>query len=247
VLWKFFRSRSRRHPPRIPAGLRLYVIGDVHGCIKLLDDLLERIDAHLGSYPVGQHLRIFLGDYVDRGPDSRAVIDRLIAHQKTHGGVYLRGNHESLMLHFLRDPEILEDWQLLGGLATLMSYGLKPPLRSDAPTRVKLAADFDAALPDSHRRFLLGLENSFTCGDFFFVHAGVRPGIALARQREEDLLWVRDEFLLYEKDFGKVVVHGHTPVAAPDVRTNRIDIDTGAYATGNLTCLVIEGSKIVFI
>jgi serine/threonine protein phosphatase 1 len=247
VVWKFSRSRSRRHPPRIPAGLRLYVIGDVHGCIKLLDDLLERIDAHLGRHPAPRHLRILLGDYVDRGPDSRAVIDRLIAHQKNHSAVYLRGNHESLMLDFLRDPGILEDWELLGGLATLTSYGLKPPLRSDARTRVKLAADLDAALPDSHRRFLLGLENSFTCGDFFFVHAGVRPGIALASQREEDLLWIRDDFLVHEKDFGKVVVHGHTPVAAPDVRANRINIDTGAYATGNLTCLVIEGSKTVFI
>jgi Calcineurin-like phosphoesterase len=246
VVWKFFRSRSR-HSPRIAAGLRLYVIGDVHGCIKLLDDLLERIDAHLGRYPVARHLQIFLGDYVDRGPNSRAVIDRLIMHQKTHSAVHLRGNHESLMLDFLRDPGILEDWQLLGGLPTLMSYGLKPPLRSNARTRAKLAADLDAALPDSHRRFLLGLENSFTCGDFFFVHAGVRPGIALASQREEDLLWIRDEFLLHEKDFGKVVVHGHTPVATPDVRANRINIDTGAYATGNLTCLVIEGSKTVFI
>jgi serine/threonine protein phosphatase 1 len=245
VVWKLFRSRH--HPPRIPAGLRLYVIGDVHGCIKLLDDLLERIDAHLGRHPAPRHLRIFLGDYVDRGPDSRAVIDRLIAHQKTHNAVYLRGNHETLMLDFLRDPAILADWELLGGLPTLMSYGLKPPLRSDAQMRVKLAADLDAALPESHRRFLLGLESSFTCGDFFFAHAGVRPGIPLTQQREEDLLWIRDEFLLYEKDFGKVVVHGHTPVSAPEVRANRIDIDTGAYATGNLTCLIIEGSKIAFI
>jgi serine/threonine protein phosphatase 1 len=161
--------------------------------------------------------------------------------------VYLRGNHETLMLDFLRDPTILADWEVLGGLQTLMSYGLKPPLRSDAQMRVKLAADFNAALPESHRRFLLGLENSFTCGDFFFVHAGVLPGIPLTQQREEDLLWIRDEFLLYKKDFGKVVVHGHSPVAAPEVRANRINIDTGAYATGNLTCLIIEGSKITFI
>jgi serine/threonine protein phosphatase 1 len=135
----------------------------------------------------------------------------------------------------------------LGGLATLSSYGLQPSLRNDQAGQARLALGLDAALPESHRQFLLNLETSYSCGDFFFVHAGVRPGVPLANQREEDLLWIRDEFLQYEGDFGKVVVHGHTPVAVPDVRPNRINIDTGAYATGNLTCLFIEGSKIAFI
>jgi serine/threonine protein phosphatase 1 len=117
----------------------------------------------------------------------------------------------------------------------------------DADEQAKLSEAFGRALPDSHRRFLDGLETSFTCGDFFFTHAGVRPGIPLAKQREQDLLWIREDFLLCNDDFGKVVVHGHTPVREPDIRPNRINIDTGAYATGQLTCLVLEEDKIYLV
>ena len=129
----------------------------------------------------------------------------------------------------------------------LMSYGITPSINADAATQAQLAAALDRALPGSHRRFIGTLKSSFTCGDFFFVHAGVRPGVPLTKQSEEDLLWIRQDFLLYEEDFSKIIVHGHTPVMEPEVRPNRINIDTGAYATGQLTCLVLEGDKVDFI
>ena len=119
-----------------------------------------------------------------------------------------------------------------------MSYGLAPFINKRM--QAELAAEFDKALPPSHKNFLSDLKTSFICGDYFFVHAGVRPGIALEKQRQEDLLWIRQEFLFCEEDFGKIVVHGHTPVQQPEIRSNRINIDTGAYATGRLSCLVLE-------
>ena len=128
-----------------------------------------------------------------------------------------------------------------------MSYGMKPTLNANAAAQIQLAADFDKVLPNSHRQFLSRLRLTFSCGDFFFVHAGIRPGIALDRQREEDMLWIRDDFLLCEDDFGKIVVHGHSPVLEPEVRSNRINVDTGAYATGRLTCLILERDEIDFL
>jgi len=145
----------------------------------------------------------------------------------------------------LRDPSKLQDWRQFGGLQTLLSYGLRPALNPDAAGRIDLVHDLKAAMPDAHKHFLQHLKPKFTCGDFFFVHAGVRPGIPLAEQQEADLLWIRDEFLQSEENFGKYIVHGHTPVNAPDIRPNRINIDTGAYATGNLTLLSIEGSSLL--
>ena len=189
-------------------------------------------------------IQVFLGDYVDRGPASREVFDLLIERESTHRSVFLKGNHEMLLARFPTEPSILDDWQRLGGLETLMSYGITPSINADASMQTKLAVAFDQALPESHRRFLADLQTSFTCGDYFFVHAGVRPGVPLTKQREEDLLWIRQEFLLCEDDFGKIIVHGHTPVLQPDIRQNRINIDTGAYATGRLTCLVLEGDTI---
>jgi serine/threonine protein phosphatase 1 len=128
-----------------------------------------------------------------------------------------------------------------------MSYGVTPSINANAATQAQLAVAFDQALPESHRRFIGNLKSSFTCGDFFFVHAGVRPGIPLTKQREEDLLWIRQDFLFCEEDFGKIIVHGHTPVPQPDIRPNRINIDTGAFATGRLTCLILEDDKMHFI
>ena len=130
---------------------------------------------------------------------------------------------------------------------TLVSYGVTPSINADEREQRELAAALDRALPRSHRRFLAGLKASFACGDYFFVHAGVRPGIALSGQHELDLLWIREDFLLHEESFGKIVIHGHTPVLEPDIRPNRINIDTGAYATGKLTCLVLEGEGMTFI
>jgi len=230
----------RKRRPRLPEGVRIYAIGDVHGRADLLDRVFARIDAHIAAHPVVRPVQVLVGDYVDRGPNSRGVLDRLILRARAKEMVLLKGNHESFVLEFLQDPSILQSWSQMGGLETLMSYGLTPSLKADAEAQRQLARGLHAVLPKSHLRFLSSLPTSFSCGGFFFVHAGVRPRVPLERQREEDLLWIRDEFLLYEEEFGKIIVHGHTPVREIDVRPNRINIDTGAYATGQLSCLVIE-------
>jgi serine/threonine protein phosphatase 1 len=191
--------------------------------------------------------RAALGDYIDRGPASRQVIDLIIARGGVHELVLLKGNHETYPSRFLKDPSALGEWRMLGGLETLMSYGLKPPVRADGVEQRELAQRFASALPPRHARFFAELKTSFVCGDFFFVHAGVKPGVPLARQREEDLLWIRGDFLLHEEDFGKMIVHGHTPVRDADFRDNRINIDTGAYATGKLTCLIIEQGELALL
>ncbi len=241
------RPHSPTHRPRLPVGLRIYAIGDVHGRAVLLDQVLSRIDAHQVALPAVRPVELFLGDYIDRGPASREVLNRLIARSWAHETVCLKGNHETFIQQFLNDPTALSEWRYNGGLETLLSYGLVPSVHMDFAEQARLAAAFRRALPESHRLFLGSLEPSFTCGDYFFVHAGVRPGIPLAKQHEEDLLWIRGDFLLCETDFGKIVVHGHTPVCEPDIRPNRINIDTGAYATGQLTCLMLEGDKRQFI
>jgi serine/threonine protein phosphatase 1 len=244
-----FRSKtSKKKPkPRVPEGVRIYAIGDIHGRADLLDEVLERIDSDRMINPTSLSIEVYLGDYIDRGPASREVLDRLVARKRTFRGVFLKGNHETYLTNFATNPPILVDWQRLGGLETLMSYGVAPLLNADPAAQERLAAAFDQALPESHREFLADLKSSFTCGDYFFVHAGVRPGIPLAKQREEDLLWIRQDFLMSEDDFGKIVVHGHTPVLQPQIRPNRINIDTGAYATGRLTCLRLEDDRIDFI
>lgn len=238
MLKKLLGSRKKRS--LLPEGIRVYAIGDVHGRVDLLNQVFSKIDAHLAAYPVVRPVQILIGDYIDRGPESAQVIERLIARSETHELVCLKGNHETFIADFIKRPGSLKEWSSLGGRETLMSYGLKPPLVADAAGQKELAAAFRAALPKSHQMFLHALRTSFTCGGCFFVHAGVRPRIPLAQQREEDLLWIRDDFLLYEEDFGKLIVHGHTPVREVDIRPNRINIDTGAYATGRLSCIVIE-------
>ncbi len=240
-------SPPQRAKPRIPENQRIYAIGDVHGRADLLSPLFARIDADLKVRPIAQPFEVLLGDYIDRGPDSRSVIDLLIARQSRRRTLLLKGNHEACASEVLSDPSRLPQWTRIGGTSTLLSYGIKFSGLSDPNSAQDAAAAFRQAMPDSHRRFIEGLALSFTCGDFFFTHAGVRPGIPLHKQSQQDLLWIRDEFLLHEDDFGKVIVHGHTPAMEPDIRQNRINIDTGAYATGRLTCLVLEGDTISFL
>ncbi len=251
-----FSSRRDNAPhPHVPAGVRVYAIGDIHGRADLLDQMFKRIDADFAQAPLPYRIEVFLGDYVDRGPASRQVLELLIergrihlsGRGRTHQTIFLKGNHETLLVNFPANPSTLVSWQRLGGLETLMSYGLTPSMNANARTQAELAVAFDKALPPSHRRFLTDLKPSFTCGDYFFVHAGVRPGVALEKQREEDLLWIRQEFLLCEDEFDKIIVHGHTPVLQPEFRSNRINIDTGAYATGRLSCLVLESDKMRII
>jgi len=244
-----FKSSAPRKkpPPRVPGGIRLYAIGDIHGRADLLEQILKRVDADLKKHPVPHCIQIFLGDYIDRGPASRQVLDLLVARERAYRTVFLKGNHETFMTNFLTKPSILENWQQFGGLETLMSYGIMPSINADPVDQARLAVKLSDVMPESHRRFLRDLNLSFTCGDFLFVHAGIRPGVPLLKQKEEDLLWIRQEFLFCEDDFGKVVVHGHTPVPQVDMRPNRINIDTGAYATGTLTCLVLETHKMRII
>lgn len=242
------KSRSQKAAPRVPDAIRIYAIGDVHGRADLLTALFDRIDADIQSNPIGQPVQVMLGDYIDRGPQSRQVLDLIIARKRQHKMLCLKGNHEIIAAQFLNDPSELSVWKRVGGITTLLSYGISPPARDDdMEANTRAAEAFRQALPESHRKFIQGLALTFVCGDFFFVHAGVRPGIALPQQRQDDLLWIREDFLLHEEDFGKIVVHGHTPVLQPDVRPNRINIDTGAYATGRLTCLVLEADRMSFI
>jgi serine/threonine protein phosphatase 1 len=233
--------------PRIPVGISIYAVGDVHGRSDLLEQVFARIDADLVANPVLRPIQVFLGDYIDRGPDSSGVLDQLIRRSLSHEVVCLKGNHELFLLEFLRDPAKLKQWRQYGGLDTLMSYGVVPQFNASEAELETLADRLFQALPVRQRDFLGQLTTSFTCGDYFFVHAGVRPRVPLDQQREQDLLWIRDEFLQSEHDFGKIIVHGHTPVSEPEIHPNRINIDTGAYATGKLTCLILQRDKRWFI
>jgi serine/threonine protein phosphatase 1 len=210
-----------------------------------LKKMFAVIDTDVSRNPVERPIEVYLGDYVDRGPYSRETLDLLIERSRSRPTVCLKGNHEAYWLDVLREPTKLDEWRQIGGLQTLMSYGVQPPLNPSAAEQVELIRALKAAMPSEHVRFLRSLKPSFLCGDFFFVHAGVRPGIPLGEQQEQDLLWIRDEFLNSEEDFGKYVVHGHTPVRQADIRANRANIDTGAYATGNLTLLTIQGSSML--
>jgi len=221
-------------------------VGDIHGRADLLAALLDRIAENAVRHPKTATKRlIYLGDYVDRGPDSSAVID-MVLHDGPPGFevVPLMGNHEEMMLRFLEDIAVGRTWMMNGGDATLRSYGVEPPgMFAGTPRLLDAQQRFAERLPARHKRFLEGLAVSRIEGDYLFVHAGVRPGVPLDRQRTEDLLWIRDEFLDSDGDCGKIVVHGHTITLDPEFRRNRIGIDTGAYHSGQLTCLVLEGTE----
>jgi serine/threonine protein phosphatase 1 len=223
----------------------VYAVGDIHGRADLLKLQLLQIEADEQRYACERSVVVFLGDYIDRGPDSKGALDLLLECGKTRETVFLRGNHETFIRRFLDDPRSLDEWRCCGGLETLVSYGLRPSLSRGHGDHERLSQELLDALPQQHLAFLGSLLLSFTCGDFFFVHAGIRPGIALCKQSEEDLLWIRDDFLNHARPFEKFVVHGHTPVNVPDIRSNRVNIDTGAFATGRLSCIMIEAENIV--
>lgn len=232
---------------RVPDGLRLYAIGDVHGCDKLLAKMHQRIADDLAMAPTREHRLVHLGDYVDRGPETAAVVDRMSRLSRDDQTVLcLRGNHEEMLLDFLADRDTAAAANFLGngGAETLASYGIVSG-RARQPN--DLATRFAERLPADHRAFLEGLPYSVRFGDFFFCHAGVRPGVALDEQTHRDLTWIRKVFLTSDADFGAVVVHGHTPAPEPEVRPNRINIDTGAVLGGPLTCVVLEGRDYRFL
>jgi serine/threonine protein phosphatase 1 len=207
----------------VPEGELIYAVGDIHGRSDLLAELLLKIEADAAMRLAAKKRLIFLGDYVDRGPDSRGVVEILL-----HGlpsdfsAHFLKGNHEALLLGFLADASRLDQWRYNGGA-------------------------FASALPATHLHFLQGLDLLIPADDYLFVHAGVRPGVPLEAQSETDLIWIRDEFLGSTKSFGKVVVHGHTPALEPVMRPNRIGIDTGAVFSGRLTALRLQDGERSFL
>jgi serine/threonine protein phosphatase 1 len=229
-----------------PADTRIYAVGDVHGRADLLAEIMDHIDEDLDRRAVAYAVEIYLGDYVDRGADSKGAIDLLAARLVRNNAICLRGNHEELLERFLSDPRVLKSWLKLGGLQTLASYGIHP--RQDrTETAEALQVRFRQAFPRAHKLFLRCLKPWICCGDYLFVHAGIRPRVPLDRQSMHDLLWIRSEFLNSAHHHGKCIVHGHTPVPHPDLRHNRINIDTGAWQSGTLTCVVLEGTSIQFL
>jgi serine/threonine protein phosphatase 1 len=231
--------------PSTPAGMRVYAIGDIHGRADLLGELYDRIAADAGAAPAGRRrVVVHIGDYVDRGPDSRRVIEMCLEEPlEGVSPVYLKGNHEQMMLDVLERRDDGRLWVYNGGDATIQSYGMG----LDMTLGPALHAALGTAVPESHRAFLDSLQLSARFGDYLFVHAGIRPGRPVDAQAEEDLIWIREPFLSSDEDFGCVVVHGHTIARAPVLRANRIGIDTGAFATDVLTALVLDGTERAFL
>jgi serine/threonine protein phosphatase 1 len=224
----------------VPEGRRLYVIGDIHGRRDLLDRIADAIAADVALGAPRETLAVLLGDYIDRGPDSAGVLARLSSRDFPIPFVALRGNHEQMLLDFLEDERCLEAWRHFGGLETLHSFGIDVQKARQVSGFAEAQHRLKEVLDPRMERFLAATASYYVAGDYYFCHAGIRPGIPLAEQRDSDLLWIREEFVASSANHGKIIVHGHTPVEAPDVRENRINIDTGAYATGRLTCLVLE-------
>lgn len=227
---------------RAPDGIRLYAIGDVHGRLDLIKRMHELIEQDLATTRPKDWRIVHLGDYVDRGPNSKGVLDFLIRRTEEDGRVLaLAGNHDIGFLDFLDRPDINSLFVNYGGDATTRSYGVGPDFRD----RERLAfshAALQRAVSDDHRYFLEDLPLFVEFGDFYFCHAGIRPGVALDAQRPEDLLWIRERFLNYPHLHPKVIVHGHTPHAEPQVLSNRVNVDTLAYHSGVLTALAVDGA-----
>jgi serine/threonine protein phosphatase 1 len=251
MLRRLFGGRAAVRPGRIPAGHAVYAIGDIHGRLDLLDDLLVRISEDAKGYRADQQRDVvFLGDYIDRGSESRGVVERLLADPLSgFSKVYLMGNHEEAMLAFLDGQSDGLDWLSFGGLETLLSYGV--PLRSMPRSEdavLSLRQSLVEAVPRRHVDFFRSCILHHDAGDYVFVHAGVRPGIALEGQNPTDLLWIRDDFLRSKVPLpGRIVVHGHTICDLPQNREHRINIDTGAFVSGRLTCLVLRGTERRFL
>lgn len=221
--------------PGLPDGLVVYTLADIHGCLGPLQRTLAAIEEDKAATNPKYSMTVFLGDYVDRGPNSKGVIDLLATMCERRDVVFLKGNHDAMLEEFVAGRRPLADWLPFGGADTLRSYGASPE---------DIAGDDDhlpCLIPQAHIEMLSRCEYSLHVEDYFFAHAGVRPGVSLEEQSQTDLMWIRDAFLNHRGPFGAVVVHGHTTVAEPEFRANRICIDTAAYMTGRLTCMRIDG------
>jgi serine/threonine protein phosphatase 1 len=246
----FSRLRRPARRPGVPHGQRLYAIGDIHGRADLLERLHERIRADGERAPPNvERIAIYLGDYVDRGMNSRDVIASLLVSPLAgFRSIHLKGNHEDCLLRFLDDAAVGPGWFAIGGDATAASYGVSIPKGIDSDRLFDhVQAELRARIPPEHIAFFERLDLMHEAGDYLFVHAGIRPGIPIAAQEPYDLLWIRDEFLHARDTGGRVVVHGHSLSTQPEIHRHRIGIDTGAYATNVLTCLVLEGTERRFI
>ncbi|MFL6751768.1 MAG: metallophosphoesterase family protein [Sphingomicrobium sp.] len=236
-------SRKQLAEPAGARGHRAYVIGDIHGRLDLLDELLGKIHDDLARRPSRKTLLVFVGDLIDRGPSSAQVVERLRTYR--HEGVrpvFLLGNHEEVLLRIVDgDTSLIASWLRFGGAQCLSSYGVDPEELKRLPESKRVEA-VRRAVPAEHVAFLRSFVDTFRFGDYLFVHAGIRPGVDLHEQRQSDLRWIREPFLLDDTEHGFVVVHGHTISAEVEERPNRIGIDTGAFATGVLTALAIEGT-----
>lgn len=250
-MFSFIRQLFGADPPpssaAIPAGERVYAVGDIHGRADLLSALIEAIEADDAARGPAATTVILLGDLIDRGPDSAGVIRLAREWQGTGAGNgrtvrILAGNHEEMFLAALRKSDVMRPFLKFGGRETLLSYPIDPDAytRADIDEVMVLAQN---AVPAEDLAFIAAFEDQVTIGDYHFVHAGVRPGQPLDKQRVGDLRWIRDPFLTYAGDFGAIVVHGHTITEEPAVRSNRIGIDTGAYSSGRLTALGLEGTE----
>ena len=235
---------GRDASPAGAKGYRAYAVGDIHGRLDLLDDLLAKIHGELAERPARKPLIVFLGDLIDRGPNSAQVIEKLRSYsQEGIQTVFLLGNHEEVLLRILDgDTSLIPNWLTYGGLECLKSYGVDPQLIGVYPGEQALSI-IRLAIPKKHEDFLRTFIDTCRFGDYLFVHAGIRPGVPIDDQVQSDLRWIREPFLFDETDHGCVVVHGHTISAEVEERPNRIGIDTGAYRTGILTALAIEGNE----
>ena len=241
-------QRSTRQPPRTPRNYRAYAVGDVHGRLDLLDKMLGLIEADLDEHPARRALLLFLGDIIDRGPSSAQAIERLRSYRHANvRTVFLLGNHEEVLLRILNGERgILDSWLRFGGGECLASYGVDPKTVKALPERDALKL-IRQSVPEDHRKFIGDWADTLRFGDYLFVHAGIRPSIDLSMQSQSDLRWIRQPFLDDEGDHGFVIVHGHTISQDVVERPNRVGIDTGAYRTGVLTALVLDGENRRFI
>ena len=235
------KLRTRKSGPRyaVPDGICVYAIGDVHGCLDQLNRILDAIDRDAGSRTAQSRL-ILLGDLVDRGPQSAQVIDRVLSGDLPTGYCdFIMGNHEEVMLDcFHGSVESYHPWLQFGGAETLASYGIDR--RVSSSDSFDLAAEMRKAIPTAHIEFLMSFKDYIRVGDYLFVHAGIRPGVALDQQSGRDFHWIRRDFLDATTDHGYVVVHGHTIVPRIEFHPNRIALDTGCFLTGQLGAVAIE-------
>jgi serine/threonine protein phosphatase 1 len=237
--------------PRLPDNLSIIAFGDVHGCLDELEALLQRIEFYGASFPERRLVVISLGDLIDRGIDSAGVIERLIEGVEGCETIVLRGNHEQMMLDFIDANANEQQWGHIGCFETMASYGIDArrvlsdhlPLSQVRRALPDLRRDFLEKLPNYHLDFLRNCPLHLSFGDYFFVHAGVRPNVGLEQQDPQDLLWIRDEFLEFQGPFEKMIVHGHSPCEAVEFCSNRINLDTGACLGGPLTAVLFEGTE----